>query len=30
MVDGEISARPLFDATVPVLDEFREPSRFVF
>ncbi len=26
----DVSVRPLFDATVPVLDEFRRPPAFVF
>lgn len=30
VVDGDVSARPLFDATVPVLPEFRAKPAFVF
>lgn len=29
-VDGQISERALFDATAPVISEFRKPAAFVF
>ena len=30
MINGEISGRALFDASLPVIEEFREAASFVF
>jgi hypothetical protein len=30
LIDGDISSRPLFDATGPLLPGFAQPPAFVF